>query len=165
MQDYYFSGDKNHILKDAQFANKEVLLDKWVIKSLEAYLAINNPMGLVDDFIQKITSIRDYDISFLGEAYDFLAASYRLKYSSNQLEFLWDGRSHFVKYTEDWEIQFDSWVRELAFLDPLNRMIIKTCILKESSNHMLLEKNFTRIMLSHLKLKWDGRKKSLVKAA
>lgn len=162
---YYFSHDKNHLLKDAQKSKKDVLIESWVIQSIEGYLTINNPMGLVDDFIKSITQVSSYNTKFLADTYDYLSAAYRLIYSSNQLEFLWDGGSHFIKYGNEWETQFNHWMHGLTKVDPINRSILKACVLKDDSSFGLLEKNFKRLVLSELKLKWDGRKKMLTQVA
>ncbi len=161
----YFHLDKNHLLKSAQDANKEVMLEKWVLQAVEGYLLVNNPLGLVDDFVRSITSVTHYDKDFLRQTYDWIAGGYRLLYASNQLEFLWDGRSHFEKYSEEWERQFSHWIYGLSLQDQINRSIIRVCVLKEESNSDLLERNFSRLVLGHLNLRWDGRKKTLEKFA
>ena len=165
VQDYYFNQDKNYLLKNAQQAKKAVLLEKWVLQSIDGYMTMHNPMGLVDDFVRSILSVTHYNTAFLSETYDYLAAAYRFLYSSNQLEFLWDGRSHLQKYQEEWETQFDHWIYGFSMTDNINRPIIRACVLKDDSSLILLEKNFSKSVLKELKLKWDGRKKSLIKAA
>ena len=161
----YFHLDKNYLLKEAQKNKKDVLLEKWVLQSIEGYMITNNPMGLVDAFIERVSGVTNYSTDFLSDTYDLLAASYRFLFSSNQLEFLWDGSSHFLKYSEEWETQFNHWIYGLCLQDHINRSILKTCVLKENGNHLLLEKNFSRLVLLHLNLKWDGRKKLLERVA
>ena len=162
---HYFHLDKNYLLKEAQESKKHLLLEKWVLQSIDGYMQTNNPMGLVDDFIQKISGITNYKTDFLEETYDLLAASYRFLFSSNQLEFLWDGSSHFLKYSQEWENQFNHWIYGLSLQDHFTRPILKACVLKEIGNYQLLQKNFSRLTLLHVNLKWDGRKKSLEKVA
>ncbi len=152
-------------MKEAQSLSKEVLLEKWVLNAIEGYMITNNPLGLVDSFIAKLSKITTYELSFLRPTYDYLAAAYRYYYATNQLEFVWDGRSHLVKYTEEWETQFNHWTYGLALQDPINRSLLKACVLRDGGNYELLQKNFTRLVLAHLRLKWDGRKKSLEKIA
>ena len=144
---------------------RNVLIEKWVLEAIDGYMRLNNPMGLVDDFIERIVSVTKYNHNFLFSSYDFLAAGYRLLYASNQLEFVWDGRSQLTKYSEEWEVQFSHWIHGLSFQDSINRSIIKACVLKEDSTFSLLEKNFTRLVLTHVKLRWDGRSRKLVRSA
>lgn len=165
MADLYFSQDKNYLLKEAQRVNKLVLLEKWVLQSIDGYMELHNPMGLIDDFVKSIMGVTTYKTAFLDETYDYLAAGYRMLYSSNQLEFLWDGRSHLQKYQEEWETQFEHWIYGLSRVDAINRPIIRACVLKDDSSLILLQKHFTKSVLKQIKLKWDGRRKSLVKAA
>lgn len=165
MEDYFFSQDKNYLLKKAQQANREVLLEKWVLQSINAYMELHNPMGLIDDFVRSIMGVTNYKTAFLEESYDFMAAAYRFLYSSNQLELIWDGRSHQQKYQDEWETQFDHWTYGLTRIDNINRPIIRACVLKDDSSLLLMQKNFSKAILKELKLKWDGRRKSLVKAA
>ncbi len=140
-------------------------MEKWVLQSIDAYMELHNPMGLIDDFVRSILSVTNYKTAFLEESYDFMAAGYRFLYSSNQLEFLWDGGSHFHKYQDEWETQFNHWIYGLTRIDQINRPIIRACVLKDDSSLLLMQKNFGRAILKELKLKWDGRRKSLVKAA
>lgn len=165
VESFFFDQDKNYLLKKAQQSSSDVLMEKWVLQSINAYMELHNPMGLVDDFVRSIMGVTRYKTAFLEESYDFLAAGYRLLYSSNQLEFLWDGKSHLQKYQEEWENQFNHWIYGLTRIDAINRPIIRACVLKDDSSMRLMERNFSRSVLKELELKWDGRRKSLVKAA
>ena len=165
MKEYYFSQDKNYLLKEAQQASREVLLEKWVLQSINAYMELHNPLGLIDDFVRSIMEVTNYKTDFLEKSFDFMAAAYRFLYSSNQLEFLWDGRSHLQKYQDEWATQFDHWIYGLSRIDNINRPVIRACVLKDDSSMLLMQRNFSKAILKELKLKWDGRGKSLVKVA
>lgn len=140
-------------------------MEKWVLQTIDGYMELHNPMGLIDDFVKSILGVTTYNTAFLSETYDLLAAGYRLLYSSNQLEFLWDGSSHLQRYQEEWENQFEHWIYGMSRQDAINRPIIRACILKDDSSLTLLQKQFTKTVLKQIKLKWDGRRKSLFKAA
>ncbi len=165
MEGYYFDQDKNYLLKEAQALTKDVLLEKWVLQGIEGYIQLNNPLGLVDDFIRTLVNVTHYDTQLLSGIYDFMAAGYRLKYSTNQLEFLWDGRSHLAVYRDEWTTQYNHWIYGLSMNDHINRSIIKACVLKQGGSTTLLERNLSRMVLGHLNLRWDGRKKALLKVA
>ncbi len=76
-QDKYFDQDKNSILRAAQGFVEPQLLQRWVEIAFDSYMALENPMGLVDDFILRLKSIEKYDTSLLEELYEILAAIYR----------------------------------------------------------------------------------------
>ena len=124
-QDKYFDQDKNSILRAAQGFVEPQLLNRWVEIALDSYMKLENPMGLVDDFILNLQKEKNYNHTFLEELYEILAAIYRLKKGSNQLEFIWDGRSNYEVYAENWSEWFDQFVGELCREPEVYRAVIK----------------------------------------
>lgn len=114
MQRKLFPFDKNHILKEAQLTCKEALLIALVENAKQGYLNLCNPLGLEDDPIRKIKSSNHFDMALLEEFYEHLAGIYRYKYGSNQLEFMFDGKSHYERYQEDWSLVFQEWTAEFC---------------------------------------------------
>ncbi len=151
-QDKYFDQDKNTILRAAQGFVEPQLLNKWIEVSLDSYMTLENPMGLVDDFILELQSIKDYDTAFLEELYEMLSAIYRYEKGDNQLEIIWDGRSHYEVYAENWSNCFEEWTRTFCSKPEVYRAIIKACILKQSANHKFLFYGIRRLILDHFKL-------------
>lgn len=162
-QDKYFKQDKNSILRAAQGFVEPQLLKRWIEIALESYMQLENPMGLIDDFILELKSKKEYDVSFLQELYEILSAIYRYKKGDNQLEIIWDGRSHYEVYAENWSIEFESWVKAFCMRPEVYRAIIKACILQQGSNTRFLYYGIRKLILNHFKLK-IGRNK-LLKAA
>lgn len=159
-QDKYFKQDKNTILRAAQGFVEPQLLTRWVNIAFESYMQMENPMGLVDDFIFQLQEIKKYDTSFLRELYEILAAIYRFKKGDNQLEIIWDGRNHYEVYAENWSEEFELCVRQLSLRPEVYRAIIKTCILKQDSNSKFLFYGIRRIILMQFKVR-IGRNKLL----
>ena len=60
-------------------------------------------MGLEDDFIIELKNKIHFAKELLLDAYDIIAAIYRHDHSDNQLEIMWDGRSHMEAYDADWK--------------------------------------------------------------
>lgn len=105
----FFKFDKNYILKEAQEAERERLLQQLVSAVKDTYLLENNPLGLIDDTVKTIQDSVNPNTRKLHDFYNILAGIYRFKHGSNQLEFLFDGASHFEKYKQEWAVAFKSW--------------------------------------------------------
>ncbi|MFY0606612.1 MAG: hypothetical protein JXR10_07850 [Cyclobacteriaceae bacterium] len=157
-QDKYFDQDKNTILRAAQGFVEPQLLQKWVEIAFDSYMKLENPMGLVDDFILELQSIKVFDTSLLEELYEILTAVYRYEKGDNQLEIIWDGRSHYEVYAENWSSCFEEWTSIFCQKPEVYRAIIKACILKQPTNHKFLYYGIRRIILDHFKLQISRNK-------
>lgn len=101
-----FPSDKNYILSEVQDAQKESLL-KYLVRFVKQYYLQNyNPLGLVDDTILEIKKEKKFPVEAFDEFYHDLAAIFRFKHGEVQLEFLFDGMTHYDKYKKDWERYF-----------------------------------------------------------
>lgn len=101
-----FPTDKNYILNEVQASQKDDLLHYLVHHVKNYYLQHSNPLGLIDDTILEIQKEKDFPSEAFDEFYHDLATLYRFKYGEIQLEFLFDGTSHYEKYERDWEVFF-----------------------------------------------------------
>lgn len=162
-QDKYFDQDKNSILRAAQGFVEPQLLQLWVERALQGYNINENPMGLVDDFILELQSVETFDTEFLSELYSILSAIYRLKKGDNQLEIIWDGRSHYEVYAEAWITEFEAWMDHFCNQPEIYRAIIKVCVLKYGTNNKFLFYGIRRNILSHFKVE-IGRNRMLKSA-
>lgn len=114
MSDRLFLLDKNYLLKEAQ-ANLKLELQAELIELVkEGYYALFNPLRLPDERTDQVEAFRPVHLSFFDELYDVLAGIYRYNLGDNQLEFLFDGRSHYEMYMEDWPKAFGEYVNELC---------------------------------------------------
>ena len=75
---------------------------------------MHNPLGLEDDFTRTIRDFRPEEFPGLEEWYEILAAIFRFRQGTNQLEFLWDGSDHLSRYASDWGACFRSWMAEFC---------------------------------------------------
>ena len=126
----YFRFDKNYLLHQAQDQTKDRLLQKLVESVKRNYLLHQNPLGLLDDAVEKILGFEINDTSHFEEFYADLAAIYRYKYGEVQLEFLWDGTTHNDKYRKEWEGKFCQWVNEFCSNEPFVKAVFELTIFK-----------------------------------
>lgn len=148
------------MLRAAQGFVEPQLLNYWVEKALNCYNQNENPMGLVDDFILELQAVTEFDTEFLVELYTLLAAIYRFKKGDNQLEFIWDGRSHYEVYAENWRLAFEEWMNVFCNQPEFYRAIIKISVLKYNTNSKFLFYGMRRIILSHFNVE-IGRNRML----
>ena len=114
MSNRLFLLDKNYILKQAQQDLRLELQAMLVEKIKEGYYAHFNPLRLSDDTTELIESFQPIHLSLFDELYDVLCGFFRYKIGDNQLELLFDGRSHYEMYLTDWKEAFLGYVDQLC---------------------------------------------------
>lgn len=149
----FFDQDKNYILKQAQYDFKAEALQIMIDIAIEDYLAKNNPLGLVDDFVLSLRNYKNPDKSFLYKPYQLLSAVYRLFNSDNQLTFLWDGRTHHEVFTDEWREAFTKWMHEFCLSSYMDRIIIKGAIINPGSNQSMLEAHLIKLIMHRFPVK------------
>ena len=105
--------DKNYVLKQVQSDLRLELQVHLIEKIKLGYFQLFNPLRLSDEKSDQIESFQPIHFSFFDELYDILCGIYRFQIGDNQLELLFDGRSHYDKYLEDWTAAFKGFVNEL----------------------------------------------------
>ena len=128
MKRKFFPFDKNYLLEQAQLESKDRLVNEMVETVKQIYLDRFNPLGLMDRSIEQIIKTTDYNLEEVYELYDEMAGIYRYKYSSNQLELLFDGKDHIEKYEEDWSNAFKEWVLNFSRSKSFLKAILETTI-------------------------------------
>lgn len=161
----YFAGDKNYLLKTVQAFNKEILLNLWTSAAFSGYQQSENPMGLEDDFTILLREKISEGKIILDEPYDLLAAIYRFKYGDNQLAFMWDGRTHMQFYDELWKETFSEWCRELCLKPEVYRAIVKASLADEKTNSEFLKSSLKRAILQKFKVRITRSQSLIAKAA
>jgi len=143
-----FPQDKNYILKEAQANTLEQLLTKLGNDVKHTYLNRFNPLNLEDDTIKAIKNCQVLSVKHLGEFYRELAGVYRYKIGSNQLEFIFSGKSHYQKYLDDWTEIFEIWMEDFMNSPYFIRAVLQMTILKPNHRVALLAKNRLKVYLS-----------------
>lgn len=165
VEERYFSQDKNYLLKSVQAFAKGNLVDRWLQQIFTSYHLQHNPMGLEDDFIIELRKKLHVGKDLLTDNYDILAAIYRRNHSDNQLEIMWDGRSHMEAYDAEWRAKYDFWIGQLSLLKEIQRPVIKYAVSQQGVNHLFLKQSIRRAILNHFELKLQSRHLKNAKAA
>ncbi|MEP0986984.1 hypothetical protein [Ekhidna sp.] len=158
IEEKYFTQDKNYLLKSVQAFSKEILLDQWLQQILTSYNLQHNPMGLEDDFIIELKKKIHFAKDILEDNYDIIAAIYRHDHSDNQLEIMWDGRSHMEAYDSDWKSMYANWIGRLSLVKEIQRPIIKYAVSEGGVNHTFLVQSIRRAILSYFGLRMKSQK-------
>lgn len=127
-----FPLDKNYIFRQAQAGLEEHLLGVMVEELKSAYTLWYNPLGLMDDTYAQILETTEFPKDRIQIIYTQLCGIYRYRYASNQLDLLFDGRSHLDKYRDDWSAQFIKWVRELGRHEPYVKTMLRMTLLYDT---------------------------------
>ena len=150
----YFPRDKNYLLKEAQDSTKSLLLSYLFSTVKDAYFQKFNPLGLNDTISLKVKRSRRSDLDCLHEFYNSLAAIYRFKFGENQLQFLFDGRSHVDKYREDWTAAFHDWIEEFCgFNNFITGTLELTMILPSQRKSVLMANRMKAFLTDYFDLK------------
>ncbi|MDN3669459.1 hypothetical protein QWY93_08960 [Echinicola jeungdonensis] len=136
-----FPLDKNYILRQAQTSMEERLLEVMVSELKASYTRFFNPLGLMDNTYSQIVRTTSFPKNRISIIYQQLSGIYRFKFGSNQLEFLFDGKSHLEKYQEDWEEQFVLWVRELGCHESYIKTMLRMTVLYDSESRAEFAEN------------------------
>jgi len=137
-----FSKDRNVILKRSQENSIDTLLKFLVNLAIKKYKILFNPLGLIDDTFDKIIRYQYDGLDQLVDIYENLSVAYRYQNSDNQLEIIWDGRTHDTVYTEKWMEKFKVWTDNLTQNPAFTKGIILLTVFQEvSSTDPLAGKN------------------------
>lgn len=150
----FFLLDKNYILKTVQAEARPYLLH-WLLEEVKiVYLENFNPLGIEDDVVLKIKGARNCNIEFLDNFYQELSGIYRYKFSCNQLEIIFDGRSHYEKYEDDWKEAFFSWAREFCQSANFLKAVLECTVLySEDKKAFLAQLRMKYFLTRHFDLK------------
>ena len=143
-----FPQDKNYILKEVQGDTQAELLEQLAQKVRNTYLARCNPLGLEDDTIKAIKGCVQFSMDHLDAFYWELAAIFRYKIGSNQLEFIFSGKSHYEKYLDDWRDAFNLWIDDFMRSPYFIRAVLEMTILQPGGRAALLAKDRMKVYLT-----------------
>lgn len=136
-----FPLDKNYILRQAQATVQENLIGIMVEELRKSYTRMYNPLGLMDDTYLEIMTNLDYPKDAIKIIYKQLAGIYRYKFGSNQLELLFDGKSHLEKYQEEWSDQLVKWIKEMGLCESYVKTMLRMTLLNNSETKAVFAEN------------------------
>lgn len=145
----YFLLDKNYLLKQVQAEKKVIFLQKLIENVKINYLSRCNPLGLIDDTVLHIQAYKIHETRHLEEFYDHLSGIFRYRIGTNQLELLFDGKTHYEKYQEDWETCFTTWVKDFCHQDRFLKAVLAVTVFYENEQSALLAENRLKYFISH----------------
>jgi hypothetical protein len=148
MMQFLFPQDKNYILKEVQTDRQHRLLQTLVSNARDTYLTRQNPLGLEDDTIKALLACENFSTEHLDVFYWELAGVYRYRIGSNQLEFIFSGKSHYDKYFDDWSEAFEIWMEDFLESPYFIRAVLEMSILQPNSRAALLAKDRLKVYLS-----------------
>jgi hypothetical protein len=111
----FFPLDKNYVLEQAQLSLEGYLLEYLVDYVKVQYMLQHNPLGLVDETIERIQQHHSKDYGKLHEFYLTLAGIFRYTYyHDNQLTFIFSGEDPYQRYCCEWAEEFRKWTRNFC---------------------------------------------------
>ncbi len=144
----FFKLDKNYILREAQQAGRDELLQQMVAYVKHAYMEQHNPLGLIDDTILAIQQADQPATKRLHDFYHILSGIYRYQNGSNQLELLFDGASHFEKYQQEWKEAFMDWYKSFCQKPAFIKAVLEVTVFYPSQRKGQLAEGRMRAFLS-----------------
>jgi hypothetical protein len=124
-----FPLDKNYILRQAQSVLEEEMIDRMVFELKRSYTFLFNPLRLMDQTYSQILDTYDFPRERVRLIYRQLCGIYRYKHGDNQLELLFDGRTHFEKFQEDWSDALVGYVQELGIHEQFVKTMLRMTLL------------------------------------
>ena len=157
-----FPLDKNYILRQAQSILEEQMLEVMVFELKKSYTQLYNPLMLMDETFAKILDTYEYPKDRLRMIYRQLCGIYRFKNRDNQLELLFDGRTHLEKFQEDWSRQLLEWVHELGYHEQYVKTMLRMTLLFDTESRSEWSENHCKFFINeYFELKIIKRKGEL----
>lgn len=144
-----FPLDKNYILRQAQSVMEEEMLDLMVFELKRSYTQLYNPLMLMDPTFEIILDSHHFPKERLRMIYRQLCGVYRYKHGDNQLELLFDGRSHVQKFKEDWYHQLSFWLREMGQYEPFVKNMLRITLLYDTDTRADWSENQCKAFINH----------------
>ena len=149
-----FPADKNYILKEAQADLKDELLEIGAYTIVNAYLKNHNSLGLEDDLTSKLNAYQFKSNFVLESLYRDMAGYYRFQNAENQLELLFDGESHYYKFSVEWRKVFLAWISDFCLNFHFQKALLGATVFYPGAQGEELLESRVRVHLSkHFNLK------------
>ncbi|SHN24343.1 hypothetical protein SAMN04488057_11353 [Cyclobacterium lianum] len=136
-----FPLDKNYILQQAQIAMEKEMMVLMLEELKDAFVRLFNPLKLQDDTYLQILKEDTFPQNHLSLIYQQLAGIYRFRYGSNQLEILFDGKTHFEKYQEDWALCLRKWLLSLGQQETYVKTMLRMTLLYDGPTRAVFAEN------------------------
>ncbi|REG81089.1 hypothetical protein [Algoriphagus antarcticus] len=149
-----FPLDKNYILRQAQSVLEEELIDRMVFELKRSYTYLYNPLLLMDTTYAQILDTFDFPRERARLIYRQLCGIYRYKHGDNQLEMLFDGRTHLEKFQEDWSAVLIEYVCDLGSYEQYVKTMLRMTLLFDTESRAEWAENHCKAFINqHFDLK------------
>lgn len=143
-----FPLDKNYILRQAQTALEEELIDRMVIELKRSYTFLFNPLRIMDKTYTEILGAEEFPRQRIRVIYRQLSGIYRYKHGDNQLELLFDGRTHFEKFQEEWTIALIGYVQDLGIREQFVKAMLRMTVLYDTETRAEWAENHCKAFIN-----------------
>ena len=143
-----FPLDKNYILRQAQSVLEEEMIDRMVFELKRSYTFLFNPLRLMDQTYSQILDTYDFPRERVRMIYRQLCGIYRYKHGDNQLELLFDGRTHFEKFQEDWSDALVGYVQELGIHEQFVKTMLRMTLLFDTESRAEWAENHCKAFIN-----------------
>ncbi|WP_040303169.1 hypothetical protein [Algoriphagus machipongonensis] len=143
-----FPLDKNYILRQAQSELEEELIDRMIFELKRSYTLLYNPLRLMDHTFAKILDTYDVPRERIRLIYRQLCGIYRFRHGDNQLEMLFDGRTHLDKFKEDWSAAMLRYVQDLGMHEQYVKTMLRMTLLFDTENRAEWAENHCKAFIN-----------------
>ena len=143
-----FPLDKNYILRHAQSVLEEEMIDRMVFELKRSYTFLYNPLRLMDQTYAQILDTYDFPRERARMIYRQLCGIYRYKHGDNQLELLFDGRTHFEKFQEDWSDALVGYAQELGIHEQYVKTMLRMTLLFDTETRAEWAENHCKAFIN-----------------
>ena len=119
-----------------------------VFELKKSYTQLYKPLMLMDETFAKILDTYEYPKDRLRMIYRQICGIYRFKNKGNQLELLFDGRTHLEKFQEDWSRQLLEWVHELGYHEQYVKTMLRMTILFDTESRAEWSENHCKFFIN-----------------
>ena len=143
-----FPLDKNYILRHAQSVLEEEMIDRMVFELKRSYTFLYNPLRLMDQTYAQILDTYDFPRERARMIYRQLCGIYRYKHGDNQLELLFDGRTHFEKFQVDWSDALVGYAQELGIHEQYVKTMLRMTLLFDTETRAEWAENHCKAFIN-----------------
>ena len=134
-----------------------------LVELKKSYTFLFNPLQIMDHTYYRIMYTTEFPVDRIKIIYRQLCGIYRYKNRNNQLEFLFDGRTHFEKFQEDWTIAFTRYLRQLGQHEQYVKTMLRMTLLYDTETRAeWAENNCKSFINSYFDLKIVKRQGELL---
>ncbi|MEB2783187.1 hypothetical protein [Algoriphagus persicinus] len=158
-----FPLDKNYILRQAQSVLEEEMIDRMVFELKRSYTSLYNPLQLMDTTYAQILDTFEFPRDRVRLIYRQLCGIYRYKHGDNQLEMLFDGRTHLEKFQEEWSAALIVYVQTLGIYEQYVKTMLRLTLLFDNESRAQWAENHCKAFINqHFDLKVVKRQGELL---